>query len=139
MRRRDCVVSPVPKCLLMTLGTSAPIHSPFPSQIHWDYAMPAMEGGPPQGVADAWPRALECGMSLLDILEATCSVASAMGHPWRCSIGTPPHGEGGCFAQCELPKFASNFVPDCSYMTLLLQVSRLILAGTDSRVRGLQQ
>ena len=105
MRRRDCVVSPVPKCLLMTLGTSAPIHGLSPSQIHWDYAMPAMEGGPPRGVADAWPRAVECGMSLLDILEATCSVASAAGHPSRCSIGTPLMARGVASLGVNSPNF----------------------------------
>ena len=140
MRRRDCVVSPVPKCLLMTLGTSAPTHGLSPSQTHWDYAMPAMEGGPPapQGVAGAWPRELECGMSLLDILEAKCSVVSAAGHPPRCSIGTPLMARGvRCFARCELAEFSMDFAPDCSYM--LVQVSRSILARADSRVEGLRQ
>ena len=138
MNRRELGAPPAPKCLSMSLGTSAPTHGLSPSQIHWDYAMPAMEGGPPQGVADAWPRAVECGMSLLDILEATCSVASAAGHPSRCSgHWHPPHGEGGCFARCELAEFSMDFVPDCSYM--FLQVSRLILARADSRVEGLRQ
>ena len=49
----------------------------------------------------------------------------------------PPHGEGGCFARCALAEFSMDFAPDCSYM--LVQVSRLILARADSRVRGLQQ
>ena len=128
----------VPNETLPPLEPNASIQGVFPRQTHWDYAMPAMEGGPPRGVADAWPRAVECGMSLLDILEATCSVASAAGHPSRCSTDWhPPHGEGGCFARCELAEFSMDFVPDCPDM--LLQVSRLILARADPRVRGLRQ
>ena len=99
------MMPPAPKCLLMSLGTSAPIHGLSPSQTHWDYAMPAMEGGPPQGVADAWPRELGCGMSLLDILEATCSVASAAGHPSRCSIGTPLMARGVASLSVNSPNF----------------------------------
>ena len=49
----------------------------------------------------------------------------------------PPHGEGGCFARCELAEFSMDFAPDCSYM--LVQVSRSILARADSRVEGLRQ
>ena len=105
MNRRELGAPPAPKCLLMSLGTSAPIHGLSPSQTHWDYAMPAMEGGLPQGVADAWPRAVECGMSLLDILEATCSVASAAGHPSRCSIGTPLMARGVASLGVNSPNF----------------------------------
>ena len=105
MDSRDLKVPPAPKRLLMSLDTNDHKQGLSPSQIHWDYAMPAMEGGPPQGVADAWPRELECGMSLLDILEATCSVASVAGHPSRCSIGTPLMARGVASLGVNSPNF----------------------------------
>ena len=57
------------------------------------------------GVADAWPCTVECGMSLSDILEATCSVASAAGPPSRCSIGTPLMARGVASLGVNSPNF----------------------------------